>query len=189
MGTTSKREDTQAVNQMVWTTARRLGRFTYASLAAEAHVSLDRAMMLAREWLRSKAISQCDAGGRGGRLTFVVQSTAEDMPKPRGGNTCVSPEQAMWIAIRRSGAFCATDISALANTDEIAISHEQIRAYLQTLLAAGYLKVVRKAVHRKSEAVYRLLNNYGPFAPVSRRLSVVYDPNLARVMHVPAVPK
>ncbi len=179
----------RALNQATWTVARRLGTYSYASLSAEAHVSIPLVCALNRRWADMGAVSK-HAERSGGRVMFTVCRNDETSPGARRGTTLpVSPEQAMWVAIRRSGAFTPTDIGAIANTAEVPISPEQVRAYLQMLLSAGYLKVVRKAVPRKVEPVYKLLRDTGPLAPTSKRLAVVYDSNKREIVHVPPVPK
>lgn len=174
-------------DQAVWTVARRLQRWSYFQLAAEAHISVEAAAQLTRKWVKAKAVSE-DGIGPLGRKIFVLNSEAEETPT-RQSQKPLAPEQAMWVAIRRAGTFTALDISAVATTEEVPVSVEAVRAYVQTLLAAGYLRVARKSVHRKAPAAYRLIRDTGPAAPTTKRVTVTIDNNQGQIVHVPPVTK
>lgn len=179
----------RAFDHAVWTVARRLGKFSYFQLAADAHTSVDTVTTLVARWKSAGAVEDVGIGPLGRKL-FAITRAVEDTPsRMHRKSTLVLPEQAMWIAMRRSGAFTAIDIGALVNTEEQPISTDLVRAYIQTLLAAGYLRVTRKGVHGKVPAAYRLIKDTGPLAPTTRRVTVTVDANLNTVVHVPQVTK
>jgi hypothetical protein len=177
------------IDQAVWTVARRLGTFSVAQLISEAHVCQDTAEALTRAWLRSGIIEQSGTGDFGRRL-FTAADGLDDLPVRQGLQSGpMSAEQAMWIAIRRCGTFTEVDVFSLANTDDNPISLRQVRGYFSTLLAAGYLRHGRKSLNKAALQTYRLINNSGPLAPTTRRVTITVDFNLNAVMHVPQVAK
>jgi hypothetical protein len=176
------------MDQAAWTVALRLGKFSYAKLSVEAHIAQYKVEGLIKRWQAAGAVKNIGKGASG-RLQFEVTKRVEETPSRQlGTSKPVSPEQAMWIAIRRVGVFTAADIAAYG--DEVQpLSLELVRAYIHTLLAAEYLRVVRKSVHGKSPAAYRLIKDTGPLAPTTRRVTITVDVNLNTVVHVPSVTK
>lgn len=179
----------RAFDQAVWTVARRLEKFSYFQLAADAHVGVKMAAALIARWRAAGAVEGIGIGPLGRKMFSITRAVDETPSRVHRKSALVLPEQAMWIAMRRSGAFTAIDIGALVNTEEQPISVEMVRAYIQTLLAAGYLRVTRKGVHGKVPAAYRLIKDTGPLAPTTRRVTVTVDANLNAVVHVPPVTK
>lgn len=175
----------KAIDQAVWSVALRLGGFSYASLAAEAHVSMRRVQDLVKIWRGGKTVEYVGTGPLGRHL-FKVSATAlqrgPELVAGRDGTRTV--EQNMWSVMHRQRAFSPTDLVALGNTTECQFSQADASSYCQTLLRAGYLRVLRKAVPGKIEASYRLIRYTGPLPPVSRRTTVVLDQNLDKIVHV-----
>lgn len=177
-------ERSQAIDQAIWTTALRLGEFSYGLLAAEAHASMGRVQVLVKQWRGAKAVAFVGPGPLGRHLFRVTGPAA---PLPQDGRTkegVRSPEQNMWATMHRQGAFTPTDLVALCNTSTIMVSPDEASAYCQMLLRAGYLRVLTKAVPGKIEAKYRLIRYTGPLPPVSRRTTVVMDQNLGKIVYV-----
>lgn len=83
------------------------------------------------------------------------------------------------LAARYRGRGGATE------TQEIGI--KDARAYCSALLKSGHLKVVRKSVPGKREAMYRLIRNTGPQPPRERRVTGIWDENLGRYLYLPGV--
>ncbi|SDY54872.1 helix-turn-helix domain-containing protein [Citreimonas salinaria] len=88
-----------------------------------------------------------------------------------------TPEGNMWRAMRQYRQFSPLDITLVSNAGGVEVSIEKARSYCRALLEAGYLKVIDRAVPGRREAMYRLIANTGPDAPVVRRVSVLHDPN------------
>lgn len=89
----------------------------------------------------------------------------------------------MWQSMRLTPRFTANDIAELSSNDLIDVSLRTVKDYIKHLLAAGYLRVVQKANGAKSQqAVYRLIRNTGPKAPMIQKIKRVFDQNLNKVM-------
>lgn len=163
----------------IWATARRLGRFTYAQLSAEAGVSMWTVQRIVRGWQDRSMVSA--EGLLGKHRLFAVSATAPvQLPAEPVGN----PRQNMWRAMQMMQAFSPADVAVHSTTDTVKVSIEDATAWCQTLARAGYLRVVRKAQPPIKAAVYRLIANTGPRPPMVRRISVVIDGNTGRVMHM-----
>lgn len=171
-----------AIDGAVWATARRLEVFSYGSLASEAHVSIERATRLVRHWQMRHAVTEAGLGDRGRKL---FRLSAEEMPvAPAAREAGGTPQGNLWRAMQLLKSFTPTDLYAHSNTPTVRVSAEDATAYCQTLQRAGYLRVERKAVPGKREAIYRLTRNTGPQAPVLKRVRAVVDPNLGQIVHV-----
>ncbi|RWR26818.1 hypothetical protein D2T29_19770 [Sinirhodobacter populi] len=88
----------------------------------------------------------------------------------------------MWRSMRLLGTFNIIDISAHSTTPSVSVALETAQSYCSILLATGYLRVVTKADPVKGRrAVYRLIRDDGPKAPMIQRVKQVYDPNTGAV--------
>lgn len=90
----------------------------------------------------------------------------------------------MWRSMRMLMEFTPIDVAAHSSTDKTSVSEIVASAYCRLLVAAGYLRVVRKAVPGKRTATYRLIRNTGPRPPRERRVRAVYDENLGEFTHI-----
>lgn len=170
-----------SVAQAIWATALRLKSFSYYSLAAEAHVATDTAMALVHDWRRSGAVISVGKGEKN-RLEFRVVADGTGLPRatrPDGTYRRSGTAQGnMWRAMRGLGSFTPTDLAAHSNTPDVKVSVEDARAYCQMLVRSEHLRIQRKALPGRREAIYRLVRNTGPHAPAERRVRAVWDENL-----------
>ena len=84
---------------------------------------------------------------------------------------------ALWLAMRVLRRF---DVGQLMTTTEATRSNAQ--TFVTYLWQAGILRcVVKGAASRKQMAVYQLVIDNGPKAPITRRSGDVYDPNVDRI--------
>jgi len=83
----------------------------------------------------------------------------------------------MWRSMRMMSHFTSREIAAHSTTDIVDVTEQTAKSYCSALLRAGYLRVVRKAVPKKSQAIYRLIRNSGPNPPKIQRTKQVFDPN------------
>jgi hypothetical protein len=157
--------------------AHRLGRFTHQQLAEAAKANLDDIRHYVRRWL---GIGWIESDGvEQNRKFFKVARPEFCQPVERG-----TPEGNMWRSMRRNRHFSPVDLLATGNTETITFGLADARAYCQSLARAGYLKVEKKASPPEREAVYRLIRDTGPHAPVPRRVRVLFDKNLDEIAHV-----
>lgn len=173
-------EAKDALADAAWAVAERLGKFGYAEISAELGISMKRAARIVRSW---RAAGACDLiqSGPKNRNVFQVVPEAKRLPNARRRG---SAPQNIWNAMRGLRAFTPTDLAAHARTDDVVVTSESARSYCQALLRAGYLKVERKAVPGRREAIYRLIRNTGPKPPRERRVRAVVDDNLGEIVHV-----
>lgn len=87
----------------------------------------------------------------------------------------------MWRTMRMMMTFSSRDIEVHASTDEVEVKPATAASYCSFLHRTGYLRVVRKATPSVEKAIYRLVRNSGPKAPMIQRIKQVYDPNTGEV--------
>lgn len=173
-------EQRAAVADAAWAVAERLGTFSYSDVAAAAHISKDIAKGHIRKWVAEGACQMISEGGRGKGQPHMFRALAR---RTRAVRT-VHPTQNVWNAMRGLRSFTPTDLAAHATTEDVTVTTEAARAYCQALLRAEYLKVERKAIPGRREAIYRLIRNTGPRPPRERRVRAVVDDNLGQIVHV-----
>ena len=175
------RKPTAVIEDSCWAVALRLGTFGYSEIAAEAHVSHERASTVVRRWLeggRCELIRRKNEGGAKRNLYRVTEGAA---PKqgPKG-----SVPQNLWNSMRGLKHFTPTDLVAHSTTPTVSVSIDAAKSYCQALLRAGYLRPVRRAVPGRREATYQLIRDTGPRPPRERRVRAVWDENLEDFTHV-----
>lgn len=172
------KETRQAVEDACWAIAMRLETFGYAEISVEAGISFDRASEIVRGWY---AAGRCELVQSGHRLRklYRARTAGSARPSRRG-----SVPQNLWTTMRGLKAFTPTDLAAHSTTDTVEVTTAAAQAYCQTLLRAGYLKVERKAVPGRREAIYRLIKATGPRPPRERRVRAVFDENLGEFVHI-----
>lgn len=166
----------EAIAEAALAAARLRATFSYADIAADVRIPMERATGLVCGWV---AVGRAEVArdARGGlRKLFRLIGEGEGAVRPAGR----SPEDNLWTAMRGLRSFAPTDLAAHATTEAVTVTVDHARAYCRFLLAAGYLRVMRKAEpSRRREAIYRLVRNTGPKAPRERRVRAVLDPNTA----------
>ncbi|MDT8856458.1 hypothetical protein RNZ50_15800 [Paracoccaceae bacterium Fryx2] len=170
------KETQAAVADAAWAVATRLPEFGYAEISAELKITMEHATRIVRAWEKAGACGVVQSG-IGLRKLFRVTPDYVRPAAPQGR----TPEENMWTAMRGLKSFTPTDLRAHSETDTVAIPAEAAQAYCRALLAAGYLKVERKAVPGQREAIYRLIRATGPRPPRERRLRAVVDGNTGAV--------
>lgn len=112
----------------------------------------------------------------------LILDTGYHAPRVREDGTKVTQGEMyeqLWRGMYMLKSFSARDLIEHAS---ITISEATARDYLKRLLAAGYLRVERKAdPHKALLASYRLIRNKGPRAPQIQRVAQVFDPNSQEV--------
>jgi hypothetical protein len=163
-----------AMCDAAWAVASRLERFGYGEIAAELNISLEQATRIVRGWIKDRAIESVqEQSGKNRSLWRCVPDFVRVEPLRKR-----TPEENMWTAMRRLRSFTPSDLSAHATTETVAVDPAHAGKYCRSLLSAGYLSVVRRATPAvKREAIYRLVNETGPQAPVTRRVAALVDGN------------
>lgn len=185
----SMRQSTKDGDLAIWTTALRLGEFSYTSLGAESHSAAKRISRLVEDWINAGAVEFLRVGEFRRKIYRVKPGAEMPAEAPARLRIVRTAEQNMWAVMRRQGAFTPTDLTSLSNTDLVAVTLAEANSFCQMLVRAAYLRVVRTAIPGKREATYRLIKNTGPLPPMPRRVSVVYDENEEKIVHIAGVPK
>lgn len=187
---------TAAQNAAIWATAKRLGAFSYYSLSAEAHIGIDRSTALVRGWQKTRLVVFDHVGERG-RKIFRLRPEAQQIDLP--ANLIVQPsveraDENMWRSARMLTSFGPLDLAFHSTTPSVTVTEDMAMRFCQMLLKGGYLKVVRKAVVKRTRgslirtpAIYRLVRNSGPIPPIERRATVVFDANLGEYTFIAGV--
>lgn len=152
--------------------ARLRPEFGYAEIATDLSIPMERATEIVRGWAAT-GVAVVSRPGRGG-LRKLYRLVVETGAVATNGRTA---EDNLWTAARGLKAFSPIDLAAHARTETVAVTDEAARAYCRFLMAAGYLRLARAGVPRKSEPLYKLIRNTGPKAPRERRVRAVLDPN------------
>lgn len=166
--------------------AIRKKEFTYDDISAGTGTHYKTVHKIVGEWLQAGVVTKIEHGGtRGNKAIFRVNPSAavrhealSAMPKPtKHGN--------MWHSMRSfPNGFSAIDVQATSNTTEFEVTEDDAKAYCQMLVRSGHLKVLRKALPGRREAVYRLIRNTGPRPPREVRLRAILDDNTGQ-HHLP----
>ncbi len=86
----------------------------------------------------------------------------------------MTAQEKIWKIIRGLGEFTTEDVVVLTELQWATVS-----VYLSTIHKAGYLRITGKRGH---QAVYRIIKNTGPKAPIQRRC--LYDPNTKKMIYI-----
>lgn len=83
----------------------------------------------------------------------------------------------MWLAMKRLKTFRCQELAGIASTEDTVVSLKTVKAYVETLCRAGYLR-------RVSIGRYAFIpsKNTGHRAPMIQRLRTVFDPNLQKIV-------
>lgn len=122
------------------------------------------------------------ADGGGGHPVWSLSGTDTGYHAPRvrrDGSRVVTGDGCdnMWRTMRAMVEFSPRELASHSTTDTVGVSETHAKVYCSKLLAAGYLRVLRKARPGQQQAVYRLIRNTGPRPPVVQRVQRVFDPN------------
>lgn len=155
-----------------WNAAVRLQQFVYANISYEVSVPVAHATHIVKGWEARGLVRRIatPARGRASKITFEVVPQQE-IATPIIGDVY----EQMWTMMRKTGGFSPLDLLSICT---LPITLEEAAAYCRFLLAAGYLRVVQKALPPNKPAIYRLINKTGIKAPRMRRLACVVDVNL-----------
>lgn len=123
-----------------------------------------------------------DAGAGHACTWVLIKDVGFHAPRVRADGSKVTQGAAyeqIWRGMYMLKTFSFIDLVQHAS---IEISEATAKDYCKRLLAAGYLRVERKAApHRGQIAKYRLIRNSGPMAPQVQRVQRIFDPNTGLV--------
>lgn len=177
--------ETSALYDAAWATAQRLRTFTYHDLAAAASIGVEKATAFVQHWERARAVEFIGIGPKRRKEWKVVAEVLPQRSHADGSAIRTSTVQGnLWRSMRAFRSFSPVDLVAHSNTPDCAVSLEASREYCQMLTRAEYLRVERPGIPGQREAIYRLVNNTGPRAPMERRVRAVYDENLGKIVHL-----
>ena len=91
-------------------------------------------------------------------------------------------QQQMWQAMRIIKRFNYRQLALAASTDDHQIALSNCKSYCRRLAVAQYL-VIREPGRPCRPAIYQLVKNTGPKAPMVQSSRNVFDPNLGRVTY------
>lgn len=101
------------------------------------------------------------------------RSVGQAMPKLAIPGKATSGRAQMWTSMRVQLRFTVPSIAAVSNA-----SVQNARVYINALLEAGYLRVVKTTTFEVGDyTTYLLLTNTGPHYPRLIGMHAIYDPN------------
>ena len=163
-----------------WNAAMVLVEFTATALADAADLSVHQVNYFVKVWIKDGLVIRLDDGPTE-LVRYRVLYPGEVRPQIAAAET---PTANMWTAMRGLRSFSPRDIAAHAGTLKTTVTLEMAQSYCQMLVRASYLRVLDKAIPGRRDAVYRLIQNSGPRPPVERRVRVVIDENLQKIVHI-----
>ncbi len=185
--------DPAALNRAIWAAALRLGEFSYAALASECHIDMRRAALLVRGWRKMGLVAFKEVGTKR-RHVLLLTAAARNVDLP--ANLVViepvaSAAENLWRSARGLRSFAPKDLAVHSTTPQVNVTEEDAAKFCQMLLRGAYVRVLRKASFTrkggavvKTAPIYRVVRDTGPFPPVERRVTVIYDPNLGQYTHI-----
>lgn len=182
-----------ATADAAWAAALRRGSFTYADIAADVGLSIDRATDLVRGWVRARAAISVGLGPhrrKQFRVTEIGRALSEAPVRSRADGSPIrqaTVQGNLWRSMRGLRAFTPVDLAAHSCTETVPVDEVAAQAYCQSLTRAGYLRVERKAVPGRRQAIYRLVRDTGPQPPSERRVRAIWDGNLGKITHIDGV--
>lgn len=112
----------------------------------------------------------------------MLRDTGHHAPRLRPDGTPVQQGKASEHLWRSMCVLQRFTYRELMETTPIPIPEGTAKAYCRTLLATGYLRVLRKAEPSKGQiALYALVRKSGPKSPQVQRVKRVFDPNTGQV--------
>lgn len=184
----------QTVREYLWSQVRALKTFTTMDLASGAprhfNLELDKIRYYVNGWVKSGHITSevtKVAGARQEKSYTLVKDTGIQPPRvdPKGNpvKSGLAREQ-MWRTMRMIGQFTYQQLAATASTDEVVVSAEDARKYVELLHKANYLQCTTPANHAGGLAVYMLKPAAwtGNKPPMIKRTKVVFDQNLHEIV-------
>ncbi len=162
--------------EQAWAKASGLGEFGAGELSQASGCSVETAQAIIKGWLVDGAVVETQQRGNGGVRQMVTVNP--DFKQPALTDNGRTSADNMWFAARRLRTFSPTDLAAHATTPVLAVSATEAATYCRALLAAGYLRVSRKANPKSArEAIYHLVRDTGPRPPREKRVRAVVDAN------------
>lgn len=161
------------MERAAWDKVAKLPAWHWSDLRDRAQLNDDTAQTFARRWERSGRVRVIRKDGHRKILGPADRAVATEQVAPR----MRSEEGNMWRSMRRLTQFTPTDLAAHSNVPDLPVSREKAQHYCRRLCAAGYLRVRQTAIPGQREAIYQLIRDTGPAAPVIRRVTGIFDPN------------
>ena len=163
-----------------WNAAMVLIEFTARELADATDLSMHQVSYFVQVWIKDGLVDRQDTGPAE-LVRYRVLNPGEVRPQIAASET---PTANMWTAMRGLRSFSPRDIAAHSSTQKTTVTLEMAQSYCQMLVRASYLRVMDKAIPGRRDAVYRLIQNSGPRPPVERRVRVVFDENLQKIVYI-----
>jgi hypothetical protein len=169
--------DHAAIETAAWSAALARDSFGYAEIATDLKINMEWATSIVRGWVTNRLLEPMPLGQHRRKMWRILPGTVRPAsPKGRTG-----PDN-MWTAMRGLTSFTPSVIAANATVDPVIVTVAEAQAYCRALLASEHLRVVRKAAPPHTEAIYRLVRNTGPRAPVPKRVMAIIDANVEQTI-------
>ena len=166
------------VEARAWAYVLAAGAFGYDQIEAEMAVSKATARELVQKWLAEGRVRRTKNWGRSGQAQYELTDAYRE-PKDRGSQIAAQ----LWTAMRGLKIFSPMDLTSHCR-DDVGVTKLDANRYAQAMLRAGYLKVRRPATPGVREAIYVLVRNPGPRAPVEKRVAAIWDPNVTAYAYI-----
>ncbi|AUC54267.1 hypothetical protein CDO87_14255 [Sagittula sp. P11] len=161
---------------------RTMDEFRLVDLETELKVPHGTAQRYLTQWQREGLVDYVRKEGQvrfyisAERRQQLIEASAKVAPNAAG-----TPEGNMWRAMRILRHFTPLDIAAHSNAGGVQVSVDKARSYCRTLLEGGYLRIRDQPIRGRREALFQLVRNTGPEAPVTRRVTVLEDSNIGEI--------
>jgi hypothetical protein len=166
----------QELMAAAWPVALRLKTFGYKEIASETGANMHLVAAIVKLWVDQGKARQTVVARAGDKNRNLYEATPSPEDIPSAGGDAYDQ---MWQVMRKFRAFSPTDLQAYC---AVAVDLKLATAYCQTLMVAGYLRVVHKAVPPHKQATYRLIKATGPNAPRTRNIRCLIDTNSGQIL-------
>jgi hypothetical protein len=155
-----------------------LGPFTVSAIDAEGNSDRADVAQYVRRLVKAGYVREVPNWVPGGEKLYRLVKRQRAAPRVRRDGTLVGPtlQQRVWTAVRtQRGGFTIADI-AFAAGDAKPLPRAAVALYIRRLLRAGYLARVVGGFRLKPGM------STGPRAPTIHQVTLLWDPNLQRVV-------
>ena len=172
-------------HQHFWTAMRERRRFTIRDIDGAGNANLYTVRDYIKRLARAGILTRVDVTDTGADVYEIARDPGPEAPAVRRDGTETrrpgAGAEQMWRSMKMLKTFTYFELSIASSTDDVRVKPQTAKDYVKHLLAAGYLVVVTPATP-KTKAVYRLVRNTGPLAPMIQKTKWVWDPNKRAVM-------
>lgn len=163
------------VEMRAWDAVKARETMTTKQLRLAYPMTVRESEEIVRRWVKEGRITFVERSETGWRY-YAIRADFAPPVEDRGR----SPEDNMWLSMRKLRSYSVADIVFQANSADAPVTEAMARDYIRALLAAKFIRVLRKASDNLP-ALYVTSKKKSVRAPILRRVRVIEDPNTGAI--------